>query len=149
MEHKHSKELYKWKMNVLSFRSCSCQCELIIKKSSFTTSYMALGIRFPWCTTKKELLAVDLTLKASPSSRLPPAAAACCCVSGCRSSLGWRSHARAGQVGGTRCDPADQPRCRRGWWHNRPESARPIAPTGKAFCCLSAPEERIHWQNKH
>lgn len=78
---------------------------------------MGLGVRFPSCATEEELLIAligDLTFKASPSSRLPPVAAACCCVSGCRSSLGWRSDARAGQVGGTRCDPADQPRCRRG-----------------------------------
>lgn len=75
---------------------------------------MSLDVKFPRCATEKELLIGDLTFKASPSSHLPPAAAACCCVSGCRSSLGWRSDARAGQVGGTRCDPVDQPRCRCG-----------------------------------
>lgn len=100
------------------------------------------------CNWKRciDCLIGDWTFKASPSSRLPPAAAACCCVSGCRSSSGWRSDAREGQVEGTRCDPADQPRCRRGLWRNRPESVRPIALTGKAFCCLSAPAERIHEQ---
>lgn len=88
---------------------------------------------------QKEIPELNVSL---PSSHPLPAAAACCSGAGCQSSSGWRCDARAGQEEGTRSDPEGQPRCRRGWWHSRPECARLNARRGRAFYFPSAPEEK-------